>query len=254
MTPPAVVIANWKMHKTVPEATAFVAELRSCLAPKIKTQVVLAPSFTALASVALAVRGTLWSVGAQDLHWEPEGAFTGEVSGKQLSEIGCRYVLVGHSERRRWFGETDETVNRKLKAVIRHGMIPVACIGETREEREKGHALSVLDRQLVEGLAGLTPEKAAALMVAYEPVWAIGTGLTAQPAQIEEAHTAVRRGLVALFGREAGAGIPILYGGSVNPDVMPQLLTVKELQGALVGGASLQAATFSKIVLSLEKR
>jgi triosephosphate isomerase len=242
------VCGNWKMHKTSAEARALVAELRGLaegLAEKV--DVAVAPPFTALAAAAEALRGSKIQLAAQNVHAEPQGAFTGEVSAAMLAESGCRHVIVGHSERRQLFGETDEGVRKKVGAVLAAGMRPIVCVGETLAEREAGKTLEVVGRQVRGGLSGLPANVLAALTVAYEPVWAIGTGKTATTAQAQEVHAAIR----ALL-RELAAGVAdqvrIQYGGSVKPDNAAELMAQPDVDGALVGGASLKAADFSQIV------
>ncbi len=242
------VCGNWKMHRTAAEARALVAELRGLaegLAEKV--DVAVAPPFTALAAAADALRGSRIALAAQDVHWEAQGAFTGEVSAAMLREIGCAHVIVGHSERRQLFGETDESVNRKAKAVLGAGLAPIVCVGETLAERESGRTLEVVSRQVRGGLAGLPADQVGRLTVAYEPVWAIGTGKTATTAQAQEVHAAIRALLRELAGAVADQ-VRIQYGGSVKPDNAAELLAQPDIDGALVGGASLKAGDFSQIV------
>jgi len=242
------VCGNWKMHRTAAEARALVAELRGLadgLAEKV--DVAVAPPFTALAAAAEALRGSRIALAAQDVHWEAQGAFTGEVSAPMLKEIGCAHVIVGHSERRQLFGETDESVNRKAKAVLAAGLAPIVCVGETLAEREAGRTLEVVSRQVRGGLAGLPADGVGWLTVAYEPVWAIGTGKTATTAQAQEVHAAIRALLRELAGGVADQ-VRIQYGGSVKPDNAAELLAQPDVDGALVGGASLKAGDFSQIL------
>ena len=242
------VCGNWKMHRTAAEARALVAELRGLaegLAEKV--DVAVAPPFTALAAAADALRGSRIALAAQDVHWEAQGAFTGEVSAPMLKEIGCAHVIVGHSERRQLFGETDEGVNRKAKAVLGAGLAPIVCVGETLAEREAGRTLEVVSRQVRGGLAGLPADQVGRLTVAYEPVWAIGTGKTATTAQAQEVHAAIRALLRELAGGVADQ-VRIQYGGSVKPDNAAELLAQPDVDGALVGGASLKAQEFAQIV------
>ena len=242
------VCGNWKMHKTAAEARALVGELRR-LAEGLADQVevAVAPPFTALLAAAEALKGSRIALAAQDVHWEAQGAFTGEVSAPMLAEAGCRHVIVGHSERRQLFGEDDETVRKKAGAVLAAGMRPIVCVGETLAERESGKTLEVVSRQVRGGLDGLSPEQVGALTVAYEPVWAIGTGKTATTAQAQEVHAAIRALLRELCGATADQ-IRIQYGGSVKPDNAAELMAQPDVDGALVGGASLKAADFSQIV------
>jgi triosephosphate isomerase (TIM) len=242
------IAANWKMYKTVHEAVVFAKELRIRAKDLEEVEIVLAPPFTALHAVAEAVRNTNVAVAGQDLHWEREGAFTGEVSGPMLKEAGAEYVIVGHSERRTLFGETDTSVNRKALAAFAAGLTPIVCIGETLAEREANETLAVLDRQVRDGLSGLTAEQVQSLVVAYEPVWAIGTGRTASTAQAQEAHAHIRRRLAEAFGEAAGADCHVIYGGSVKPGNIAEISAQPDVDGALVGGASLDLESFVQIV------
>jgi triosephosphate isomerase len=241
-----LIAGNWKMFKTVQEAVVFVKELRSLVKDIIDVEIVVAPPFTALHAVAEAARNTNIGVSAQDVYWEREGAFTGEVSSVMVSEAGAEYVIVGHSERRRLFAESDEIVNRKAKATLAADLTPIVCIGETLEERERNETFAVLDRQLREGLRGLPP----GFVVAYEPVWAIGTGRNATAAQAGEAHAHIRGRLRELFGEEAADRCQVIYGGSVKPENIRELIAQPDVDGALVGGASLNLASFAAIVTS----
>jgi triosephosphate isomerase len=248
MKPTPFIAGNWKMNKTVSEALALVGELRGLVSSVRDVEVAVAPPFTALHPVAKALEGSNVKLAAQNLYWEASGAFTGEVSPGMLKEVGCTYVIVGHSERRQYFGETDQTVNRRAKAVLANGMSAIVCVGETLTEREAGRTLSIVERQVREGLAGFGKQDAARLVVAYEPVWAIGTGKVATTQQAQEVHAAIRKVLGELFGAETGAGVRIQYGGSVKPSNAAELLAQPDINGALVGGASLKAEDFSKIV------
>lgn len=240
--------ANWKMFKTVDETVAYLREFCPLAAGVAGAEIVVAPPFTALRAAAEATRGTNVGIAAQDCYWEREGAFTGEVSPAMIKDAGAGYVIVGHSERRRLFGDTDEWVNRKVRAVLAGDLTPIVCIGETLEERDANRTLAVLDRQTEAALAGLTPAQVASLVIAYEPVWAIGTGRNATPAQAGEAHAHIRARLRAAFGPEAGGACHILYGGSVKPDNIKDLMALDDVDGALVGGASLAVASFFAIV------
>jgi triosephosphate isomerase (TIM) len=242
------VAANWKMYKTVAEALAYVREFTALVAGVDDVEIVVAPPFTLVQAAAAAARGTRVGVAGQDLYWEREGAFTGEISAGMLADAGARYVIVGHSERRTKFGETDEQVNRKVKAAGAAGLIPIVCVGETLEEREAERTLTVLDRQLRLGLEGLSADTVAALAVAYEPVWAIGTGRNATAAQAQEAHAHIRSRLREWCGAEAGDACRILYGGSVKPGNTRELVGQADVDGALVGGASLDPKAFAEIV------
>jgi triosephosphate isomerase (TIM) len=242
------IAANWKMFKTVHEAVVFAKEFRNLVKDTTDVEIVVAPPFTALHSVAEAVRNSTVGVAGQNLHWEREGAFTGEVSAGMLKEAGAEYVIIGHSERRRLFHETDETVNRKLVAALAAELTAIVCIGETLEEREKNETLAVLDRQIKAGLDGLTGEQVASLVIAYEPVWAIGTGHNATPQQAGEAHAHIRSRVRQWFGGPAADHCHVIYGGSVKPDNIHELVLLPDVDGALVGGASLDVKAFSDIV------
>jgi triosephosphate isomerase len=242
------IAGNWKMFKTVHEAVVFTKELRSLVKDISDVEIVVAPPFTAIHAVAEAARNTNIGVSAQDLYWEREGAFTGAISAAMIKEAGAAYAIVGHSERRRLFGETDATVNRKMMAAFLSSLTPIVCIGETQEEREHGEALAVLDRQIKDGLDRLTAEQIAQLVVAYEPVWAIGTGKTATPAQAGEAHAHIRGRLRMWFGADAAEACHVIYGGSVKQDNIRELMAESDVDGALVGGASLDVKGFADIV------
>ena len=242
------IAGNWKMYKTVHEAVEFVKELRPAVKDITDVEIVLAPAFTAVHALADAARNTKIGVAAQNLHWEREGAFTGEVSPAMVREAGAEYVIVGHSGRRRLFGETDAIVNRKALAAIDARLTPIVCIGETLEEREREETFAVLDRQIKDGLDRLTAEQTAELVVAYEPVWAIGTGRTATAAQAGEAHAHIRKRLRQWFGGDAADHCHIIYGGSVKPDNIRDLIAEADVDGALVGGASLEVRSFTEIV------
>jgi triosephosphate isomerase len=243
-----LIAGNWKMFKTVGETVAFVTELRDLVKGVADVDIVVAPPFTAVHAAAGAARGTNIAVAAQDLYWEKEGAFTGEVSPGMVKEAGAAYAIVGHSERRRLFGETDAIVNRKAMAAIGAGLTPIVCIGETLEERERGEMPAVLDRQIKDGLDQMPAEQIGALVVAYEPVWAIGTGRTATAAQAGEAHAHIRKRLRQWFGADAADRCRLLYGGSVKPDNIRELVGEADVDGALVGGASLDVRGFADIV------
>jgi len=242
------IAGNWKMFKTVQETVVFVKELKSAVKDVTGVEIVVAPPFTAVHAAAEAARNTNIGVAAQDLYWEREGAFTGEVSAAMIKEAGAEYVIIGHSERRRLFGETDAHVNRKIGAAIGAGLTPIVCIGETLEERERNETFAVLDRQIKEGLDRLTADQIAEIVVAYEPVWAIGTGRTATAAQAQEAHAHIRTRLRQWFGGPAAEQCHILYGGSVKPDNIRELIAEADVDGALVGGASLDVRGFGEIV------
>ncbi len=241
-----LMVGNWKMHKTAAEAVSLVEGLKPHVAPLKDTEVVVCPPFTALGAVARALAGSSIGLGAQNVFWEKEGAYTGEVSAPMLAELGCAYVIVGHSERRHHFAETDEMVQRKARAAVTAGLRPIVCIGESLREREAGSTLDVLDAQVKGSLRGLSGD--SGIVVAYEPVWAIGTGRTASPAQAQEAHAFIRKLLEGLLSPAAAAATRILYGGSVKPDNVRDLMAQPDVDGALVGGASLDANSFGKIV------
>src|SRR5437588_7661894 len=243
------IAANWKMYKTVHEAVVFVKVFRKLVQDVSDVEIVVAPPFTAVHAVAEAARSSNVGVAGQDLHWEREGAFTGAVSAGMLKEAGAEYVIIGHSERRRLFGETDATVNRKLVAAIGAQLTPVVCIGETLEERERNETLPVLDRQIKQGLDGVHADQIAAMVIAYEPVWAIGTGRNATPAQAGEAHAHIRSRLRQWFGAPAADACLVIYGGSVKPDNIQSLIAQPDVDGALVGGASLTARAFYDIIV-----
>jgi triosephosphate isomerase (TIM) len=242
----ALIAGNWKMYKTAAEAVALVQALKDGL--RTEHEVLVAPPFTALAAVAPLLRGTPIALGAQDVHWEKEGAFTGAVSAPMLRDAGCTHVIVGHSERRQLFGDTDEGVARKAGAALAHGLVPIVCVGETLAERESSRTMEVVERQVERALRTITPQQAAGIVVAYEPVWAIGTGRVATPEQAQEVHAFLRKLVARSHGDAVAAALRILYGGSVKPDNVGALMAQPDLDGALVGGASLDASSFLKIV------
>ena len=245
-----VFAANWKMHKTGLEAVAWIREF--AVATKnlsaADAEVIIAPPFTAIAAAVEATRGVATAVAGQNLHFERQGAFTGEVSAALLKAAGADLVIIGHSERRRIFGETDESVQRKVTAAHTAGLVPIVCVGETLDERERGETLAVLDRQLKAGLDGCSGDQIAALILAYEPVWAIGTGKNATATEAGEAHAHLRRRLREWFGGTHADRCRILYGGSVKPENIKELIGLEDVDGALVGGASLESSTFAAIV------
>ncbi len=242
------IAANWKMYKTVPEAVAYLKTFTELVKDITDVEIVLSPPFTALYAAAEMAKHTNVGISAQDLHWEREGAFTSGISAAMIKDTGAEYVIIGHSERRRVFGDTDEAVNKKLMAALAADLTPIVCVGETLEERDGGPMMAVLDRQVREGLKGLTPDQVAAIVIAYEPVWAIGTGRNATPAQAGEAHAAIRARLAEWWNADAAAQCHILYGGSVKPDNVKELMALPDVDGALVGGASLDPQSFVKIV------
>jgi len=239
---------NWKMNKTVGEALDLVRELKASLSGVQGVEVAVAPPYTALYAVHKELVGSSIHLAAQNLYWEEKGAFTGEVSPLMLKEVGCHYVIIGHSERRQFFGETDETVNRRIKPALAQSLKVIFCIGETLKEREEGKTFSVIERQVDGGLRGLGEREMKNMVIAYEPVWAIGTGKTATPEQAEEVHRFIRGRLEKLYSRGVSEEIRIQYGGSVTPENVQGLMNQPNIDGALVGGASLKAESFSKIV------
>ena len=243
-----LIAGNWKMHKTSSEAVETAGELVELVADTADVDIMIAPVFTALDPVSKIVKNSRVGLGAQNLHWEKEGAYTGEISAAMLVSAGCQYVIIGHSERRQFFGETDETVNKRIRAAIDAPLIPIFCVGETEAERTAGQTFSVLDKQVKKGLEGYFPKDLATLVIAYEPVWAIGTGKTATKDQAQEAHQYIRSLVEANFGADLSDAVRILYGGSVKPDNAAELMKMPDIDGALVGGASLAAKSFSQIV------
>jgi len=243
-----IIAGNWKMFKTRSETSAFF----DALIPQIQNvehcDIVVAPPFTALSAATDEAEGTRVAVSAQDVHWEKEGAFTGEISVRMLLDAGCTYTIVGHSERRQFFGETDETVEKKTRAGIAGGLNVIACVGETLSERDAGQALDTVQRQVRNGLGRLTEANLSHIIVAYEPVWAIGTGRTATPEIAAEMHAAIRKTFAEIYNEAAADALRILYGGSVKPENITALMKEKDIDGALVGGASLDAASFAAII------
>ena len=244
----ALIAANWKMFKTPDEAKAFVAAFLPLVAGHDRDEIALFPSPVLLPTVIDAAKGSNVAVGCQNVHFADEGAFTGETSVGQLKAVGGTHTLIGHSERRQYFGETDEIVNKKLHTALKHGLVPVVCVGEVLAEREADKTAAVLKTQIAGALAGITAEVAAPIVIAYEPVWAIGTGKTATPAMAVDAHKIIRAEVAKLLGADIAANLRILYGGSVKPDNATALIGEEEIDGALVGGASLKADSFAAIV------
>ncbi len=242
------IAGNWKMNMLRDSSLALVKGLIELLPASDQVEVAVCPPSVYLSDVAQALKGTRIGLGAQNMYHEKEGAFTGELSGGMLKDIGCSHVILGHSERRQFFGETDKSVNQKTLAALAIGLTPIVCVGETLAEREADETTKVIDTQCRGSLAGLTPEQAAKIVIAYEPVWAIGTGKTATPAQAEEVHAHIRALLVQLFGKPTADGLRIQYGGSVKADNAAELLRQPNIDGALVGGASLKADGFAAIV------
>ncbi len=247
MTRTPFICGNWKLHKTIAESIDLAVAVRNAVGPLRDVEVAVAPVFTALHAVAKKLEGSSVALAAQDCFWEDQGAWTGEVSARLLKDVGCSYVIIGHSERRQHFGELDAAVNLKVKAALRNGLQAILCVGETEKERDAGETFGRVRTQLDGGLAGLSAADAEKLTIAYEPVWAIGTGRTATPAQAEEVHAFIRGLLGEKFGATAER-VRIQYGGSVKPDNAAQLLSQPNIDGALVGGASLKADDFLKIV------
>jgi len=244
-----VIAGNWKMHKTSAETRGLVRQLLAGLQNgRIDSDIIVAPPFTSISAAVEETRGSMIGVSGQNLHWEDKGAFTGEISGQMLKEIGCAYVIIGHSERRQFFGETDRSVNLKIKAAIRSELAPIFCLGETLEEREQGATFEVVQRQLSVGMEEVKPADPSRFIIAYEPVWAIGTGRTATPEQAQEVHAFLRKDLGLLVGETLAQEIRILYGGSVKPENTRGLMKCPDIDGGLVGGASLNAEDFVGIV------
>lgn len=242
-----IIAGNWKMHKTATASERFARDLCKVLGEP-SADVVLCPNFTALLPVGLAVRSTAAKLGAQTMHWEEQGAFTGEVSPAMLRDVGCDYVIVGHSERRQYFAESDETVNKKVKAALAHQLVPIMCVGETLAQREAGQTQAVVGVQVRGGLADLSAAEISSIVIAYEPIWAIGTGRTASSADAQEVCRFIRETVASLTGAASAAAVRIQYGGSVKADNIDELMAQPDIDGALVGGASLDVDTFARIV------
>ena len=243
-----VIAGNWKMYKTIPESLEFLEKLKPRVAGVRHCEVVVAPPYTALRAAAGAVRGSPIQIAAQDVHWDREGAHTGDVSPLMLVDAGCTHVIIGHSERRQDHAESDDTVNRKLRAALAAGLVPIVCVGETLAEREAGRTREVLDRQFAHGFSGLTASDFSRIIIAYEPVWAIGTGRTATPEMAAESHHHLRALASQEFGEAQANALRILYGGSVKPENIAGLMAQEDIDGALVGGASLKVESFFAIV------
>jgi triosephosphate isomerase len=238
---------NWKMNKTISESLSFIESLKSSAAGISDIEILICPPFTSLFALREQMQGTQIALGAQNLFWEAKGAFTGEISPIMLKDSGCKYVLIGHSERRQYFGETDECVNKKTKAAFEAGLIPIVCVGETLKEREDNLTFKIIERQIRGGLSQLQPQYAKEIVIAYEPVWAIGTGKTASPKQAQEVHQFIRKTYESLYAGCA-EGIRLLYGGSVKPDNISELMRQQDIDGGLVGGASLEPDSFLKLI------
>ncbi len=243
-----VMAANWKMYKTPDEARDYLREFLPLVAGHDRDEIVVCPPYTDVATALEAARGSNVAIGVQNVHWKADGAFTGEISAPMLLCLGVTHVIVGHSERRQYFGETDDTVNLRLKTALESGLTPICCIGEVLQEREAGLTEDVLRRQCVRAFHAISAKKAAKMVVAYEPVWAIGTGKTATPEMAAEAHAVIRREVADIFGAEFAGQLRILYGGSVKPENVKSLMSQEEIDGALVGGASLDPQSFAAIV------
>ncbi len=244
-----LIAANWKMYKTPDQTHDFMNAFLPHVWEHMRDEIVVCPPFPCLPAAVQAARNSNVSIGAQDMHWEKEGAFTGEVSTAMLLAVGCTHVIIGHSERRQYFGETDDTVNRKLKSALEAGLTPIVCIGEVIQEREAGLTEEVLRRQCTGAFRGISGAKAQKLVIAYEPVWAIGTGKTATPQIAADAHRVIRAEAAKAFGQDLADALRILYGGSVKPDNAKALMSEREIDGALVGGASLDPKSFAAIVM-----
>jgi triosephosphate isomerase len=248
-----LIAGNWKMNKTVPEGNALVTDIVKAVGKEASVDIVVCPPFVGLQSTALALSGSTIRLGAQNCHTEVSGAYTGEISAPMLRAVCCEYVILGHSERRQYFAETDVMINKKVHQALKASIIPILCVGELLEERETGRTLEVVRTQTVAGLAGLSPEEAAKVVVAYEPVWAIGTGKVATTAQAQEVHAFIRGLLTELFGKAVAEQVRILYGGSMKPANASDLLAQPDVDGGLIGGASLEAKSFAELVHAAAK-
>jgi triosephosphate isomerase len=243
-----IIAGNWKMNKTATEARDLASKLIPLVSGVKDRDIVLAPSFTSIPAVAETIKGTNMSLSAQDLFWEERGAFTGEVSAEMLLDLGCKYVIIGHSERRQFFGETDETVNKKVRHALNKGLLPIVCVGELLSEREAGKANEVIERQVTGALKGATAAEMQKIVIAYEPVWAIGTGKTATPDQANEVHAFIRQKIKSMYTADVADALRIQYGGSVTPENVSTLMAKPDIDGALVGGASLKPESFAALV------
>ncbi|MCX7927478.1 MAG: triose-phosphate isomerase [Candidatus Omnitrophica bacterium] len=250
-----IIAGNWKMYKTISQAIELANGLKRAFydLDAEAIDIVLCPVFTALSEVNEVISGSPMQLGAQDVFWQQEGAFTGEVSPLMLKDVGCKYVIIGHSERRQYFGETNQTVNKKVKAALQNGLIPIMCVGETLKERQEEKTFEVLKDHIQNGLTGLTAQEVSDIVIAYEPVWAIGTGKNATSQQAQEAHQFIRKLLTEMFNKEIANNIRIQYGGSVKPDNIEEIMQQPDVDGALVGGASLKVDSFSDIVIRAMK-
>jgi len=243
-----IIAGNWKMNKTSAEARELASKLISLVSGVKDRDIVLAPPFTSIPAVAETIKGTNMALSAQDLFWEEKGAFTGEISAEMLLDLGCKYVIIGHSERRQFFGETDETVNKKVRQALNKGLLPIVCVGELLSEREAGKANEVIERQVVGALQGVAAAEMQKIVIAYEPVWAIGTGKTATPDQANDIHAFIRQKIKMMYNTDVAGALRIQYGGSVTPDNVSTLMAKPDIDGALVGGASLKPESFAALV------
>ncbi len=248
-----IIAGNWKLNKTIGESVDLVIALRTLIVDVTNVEIIVAPVFTALSAVAQVLEGSNICLAAQDVFWEESGAFTGEVSPTMLKDAGCDYVIIGHSERRQYFGETNESVNRKVKAAHAHGLTPIICVGEQLADREAGRTESVVEYHVINGLAELSADQILSTVIAYEPVWAIGTGKTATPNQAQEVHAFIRSLLSKICTADVASQVRIQYGGSVKPDNADELMAQPDVDGALVGGASLESELFAQIVKAVER-
>lgn len=249
-----IIAGNWKMHKTGEEASSFARELKRKTFNISKTEIIICPPFTALVPVYEIIKESRIKMGAQNVHWESSGAYTGEISAEMIERAGCRYVVIGHSERRQYFGETDQSVNKKIKKTLTTtSLIPIVCIGETLQQREDGQTRTVVKSQLSQGIESLSQDQMKRLVIAYEPVWAIGTGVTATPQQAEEVHLFIRELIGQIFNSQLADSTHILYGGSVKPDNINDLLLQKNIDGGLVGGASLNIDSYVTMIKLAEE-
>jgi triosephosphate isomerase len=243
-----ILAGNWKMNMTATQARELASKLLTLVSGVKDRDIVLAPPYTALQTVGETIKGSNIALAAQNLHWEDKGAYTGEVSAEMLLDLGCKYVIIGHSERRQFFGETDETVNKKLRKALDRGLLPIVCVGESLQEREAGRANAVIEHQITGVLKNITAEEMKRVVVAYEPVWAIGTGKTATPEQANEIHDLIRQKVRAMYNADIAGALRIQYGGSVTPESVSSLMAMQDIDGALVGGASLKPESFAAIV------
>ncbi len=243
-----VIAGNWKMNKNLSESISLISGIKNNLPAELSSEVIVCPPYTSLETVHSLIKDTPIRLGAQNMHFEENGAFTGEISANMLKSVGCEFVILGHSERRHIFGETDKIINKKIQKAVSSGLKPIFCIGETLEEREDGNAFNVIEEQITKGLNGISPEDFSSITIAYEPVWAIGTGKTASPEQAQEIHKFVRELITKLYSQNHSENVIILYGGSVKPNNAASLLSENDIDGALVGGACLQAESFVQII------